>query len=107
MSSLKGLYQNFLANPNGAALNDDACLNYISTLTTINPAPAVVKHFAANEKVLKKKEEKVLDVIESDNALCIETETTLEFISSGGVRSDQTPCLNSVPFLVIEALIPN
>lgn len=87
MASLKAVYQNFLANPNGAALNDNASLSYITTLTTINVAAAVVKHFAAHEKVLKKKEEKALDAIESDSALYLEIETTLEFISSGGVSS--------------------
>ena len=86
MSSLKKTYQNFLASPNSSALNDEASLNYITTLTTIKPAAAVLKHFAAHEKVLKKKEEKALDTIESDNALYLELETTLEFLSSGGVR---------------------
>ena len=85
MAYLKGVYQTFLASPNGTALNDKVSLSYITTLTTINGAAAVVKHFAAHEKVLKRKEEKALDAIESDNALYIEVETTLEFISSGGV----------------------
>ena len=89
MSSLKKTYESFLASPNGSALNDDASLNYITTLTTIKPAAAVLKHFAAHEKVLKKKGEKALDAIESDNALYLEVETTLEFLSSGGVRNFQ------------------
>lgn len=85
MSSLKGVYQSFLANPNGAVLNDEASLNYITTLTTITSAAAVVKHFAALEKVLKKKEEKALNAVEGDSALCLEVETTIEFTSGGGV----------------------
>ena len=89
MSSLQKVYRSFLASPNGSGLNDDASLNYITTLTTIKPAAAVLKHFAALEKVLKKKEEKALDAIESDDALYLEVETTLEFLSSGGVRSVQ------------------
>ena len=89
MSSLKKAYQSFLASPNASALNDNASLNYITTLTTIKPAAAVIKHFAAHEKVLRKKEEKALDAIESANALYLEVETTLEFLSSGGVRNFQ------------------
>ena len=87
MAFFKGLYQAFLADPKGVALHDNASLSYITTLTTINGAAAVVKHFAAHDKVLKRKEEKALDAIESDNALYLEVETTLEFISSGGVSS--------------------
>ena len=84
MSSLKAAYQNFLSNPDGSALNDEASLNYITTLTTIKSSAAVVKHFAAHQKVLKKKEEKVLNAIESNDALCLEIETTLEFLKGGG-----------------------
>lgn len=84
MASLKSLYQNFLANPNPSALNDDASLNYITTLTTINTAPAIIKHHAAHQKVLTKKEDKVLSCIESSDALCLDVETTLEFITGGG-----------------------
>lgn len=84
MSSLKAAYQSFLSKPTGAVLNDEASLNYITTLTTINSSAAIVKHFAAFERVLKKKGEKVLDAIESDNALCLEVDTTLEFLTGGG-----------------------
>ena len=84
MSSLKVVYQNFLSNPDGATLNDEASLNYITTLTTIKSGAAVVKHFAAHQKVLKKKEEKVLSAVESNDALCLEVETTLEFLNGGG-----------------------
>jgi predicted protein tyrosine phosphatase len=84
MASLKALYQSYLANPNSPALNDNASLNYITTLTAINTAAAIVKHNAAHQKVLKKKEEKVLSCIEGTNAICLDIETTLEFISGGG-----------------------
>lgn len=84
MSSLKAVYLSFLSKPTGAVLNVEASLNYISTLTTINSSAAIVKHFAAFERVLKKKGEKVLDAIESDNALCLEVDTTIEFLTGGG-----------------------
>lgn len=84
MSSLKAVYQSFLSNPAASSMNDEALLNYITTLTTISSSAAVVKHFATLQKVLKKKEEKVLSAIESDNALCLEIETTVEFLTGGG-----------------------
>ena len=71
MSSFKGVYQNFLASPSAALLNDEASLHYITTLTTINSAAAVVKHFEAHQKILKKTEEKALNSIEGDNAICL------------------------------------
>ena len=106
MSSFQKAYQNFLASPNGSALNDDASLNYITTLTTIKPAAAVLKHFAAHAKVLKKKEEKALDAIESDNALYLEVETTLEFLSSGGVRHVQESILPQACLVAPQNMAP-
>lgn len=84
MSSLRAIYENHLSNPNASALSDHAALNYITTLTTINTAAAIVKHHAAHQKVLKKKEEKVLSCIESSNAVCLDIELTLEFLTGGG-----------------------
>ena len=84
MASLKLVYQSYLANPNASALSDNASLNYITTLTTINTAAAIVKHNAAHRTILKKKEEKVLSCIEGSDAVCLDIETTLEFISGGG-----------------------
>ena len=84
MASLKSVYQSFLANPDGSAMNSDASLNYITTLTTISSAAAIIKHHAAHQRVLAKKEEKVLSCIEGSDALCLDVETTLEFISGGG-----------------------
>lgn len=85
MSSLQAIYQDFLAKPRPDALSSDAAsLNYITTLTTITPAAAIVKHIAAHQQVLKKKEEKVLSAIEGEGALCLDVETTLEFNTGGG-----------------------
>ena len=84
MSSLKAIYQSYLAKPAGSQLTDDASLNYITTLTTINTAAAIVKHHAAHQKVLQKKEEKVLSYVDNQDALCLEVETTIEFLTGGG-----------------------
>ena len=84
MSSLKALYQSFLAKPNASALTDMASLHYITTLTTIHTAAGITKHFTAHDKVLKKKQEKVLNAVESPNSVCLDVETTLEFLQGGG-----------------------
>lgn len=85
MSSLKAAYLNFLASPTVAALSTDAAsLNYITTLTTITSAISIVKHMSAHQQVLKKKQEVELSAIESENAVCLDIETTLEFIAGGG-----------------------
>jgi len=84
MASLKAAYESYLKNPNASALNDTATLNYITTLTTINTSAAIFRHNAAHQKVLQKKAEKVLSCIESGDAVCLDIETTLEFITGGG-----------------------
>lgn len=84
MSSLKAIYQSFLASPSASALAEDASLNYITTLTTINSATAVNKHMKALGSVLKKKQEKVLSTVEGENAICLDVETTIEFVTGGG-----------------------
>ncbi len=84
MASLKSTYQNYLANPAAATLSENASLNYITTLTTINTATAIVKHNAAHQKVLRKRAEKFLSCVEGGDAICVDVETTLEFVSGGG-----------------------
>jgi len=82
--TLSAKYGAFLASPSSGALADNAALHYITTLTTINDAPAIIKHLSVQEKLLKKKVQKVLSAIENDNALCVDVETTIEFIAGGG-----------------------
>ncbi len=82
--SLQSLYQAFLGAPTAAALADKASLNYITTLTTINDSAAIVKHLSAQQHHFKKKQERVISSIESSDAICLDVETTLEFITGGG-----------------------
>ena len=82
--TLKELYQGYLADPTVEALSTSASLHYITTLTTINTSTAIVKHNAAHRKILHKKEEKILSCVEGGNSLCVDVETTLEFVSAGG-----------------------
>ncbi len=82
--SLKSIYQSYLANPTSNALSDNATLNYITTLTTITTRDSIIKHYAAHQKILRKKQETVLDDVEGSNAITLDVETTLEFLSGGG-----------------------
>ncbi|KAL8669225.1 MAG: hypothetical protein Q9168_006174 [Polycauliona sp. 1 TL-2023] len=85
MSSLRAIYQNYLANPTASAFAPDGSLNYITTLTTLHKADVIAKHLATQQKILKKKHENILHAIESDDALCLEVDTTIEFLSGGGM----------------------
>lgn len=82
--SLTNVYQSFLKAPSAEALSDNASLNYITTLTTFNDATPIIKHLTTQAKALAKKAEKVLSAVEGDQAICLDIETTIEFISGGG-----------------------
>jgi hypothetical protein len=84
--SLQSIYTKFLAAPSQAALASDpsTSLHYIPTLTSINEAQSIAKHLTTLVRQLKKREEKVLSAIESQNGLVLEVETTLELLTGGG-----------------------
>jgi len=84
MSTLRAKYEAYLAAPSTGALADNASINYIPTLTTINEPTAILRHLAAQQKLLKKKNERIISIIESNVGLCVDTETTIEFIAGGG-----------------------
>lgn len=86
---MASIYQQFLQSPSAGALSPKSSINYITTTTTISEPAAILKHFQAQQKQVSKKEEKVLSIIESQDALCLETETTLEFKSGGGAYLPQ------------------
>ncbi|KAL1965824.1 hypothetical protein VTN77DRAFT_5145 [Rasamsonia byssochlamydoides] len=82
--SLKAIYERFLADPKPDALSRDVSLNYITTTTTFHGADAVLKHLSSQQKIVKKKSDKTLSAIEASDALVLDVETTLEFVSGGG-----------------------
>lgn len=84
MSTLRAKYEAYLAAPSTGALAEAASIHYVPTLTTINEPTGILKHLAAQQKLLKKKSERILSAIESSNGLCVDTETTIEFIAGGG-----------------------
>ena len=82
--ALSAAYQTFLSAPAASQLAPGASINYVPTTTTVTEPAAILKHLAAQAKLLKKKSEKVLSAIESSNGLCLDVETTLELINGGG-----------------------
>lgn len=82
--ALRSVYERYLAGGGIEALNDNATLHYITTLTTINSSAAIARHNTAHSKVLTKKSEEVLSSVEGDNALSLEIDTTIQFITGGG-----------------------
>ncbi|KAL8788249.1 MAG: hypothetical protein Q9213_001769 [Squamulea squamosa] len=85
MSTLRAVYQSYLANPNASAFAPDGALNYVTTLTTLHKSDVIGRHLAAHQKILKKKHENILHTIESEDSLCLEIDTTIEFITGGGM----------------------
>ena len=82
--SLLALYSRFLASPSAEALAEDASLHYIPTITSIHDAASIMKHIKVQAKVLKKKVEKPISVVEGMASLSGEFETTIEFLLGGG-----------------------
>jgi hypothetical protein len=82
--ALQSAFKQFLAAPKPTFLADNASIHYITTLVTFNTSSEIIKHLSSLTRQLKKKEENFLDVIESENALAVEVETTIEFLTGGG-----------------------
>ena len=74
----------FRSTPSLDALADQVSLVYVPTLTTIDDPHAILKHLATQEKLLRKKSEKVLSSVEGQTGACYETELTIEFLAGGG-----------------------
>ncbi|KAK4199142.1 hypothetical protein QBC40DRAFT_282583 [Triangularia verruculosa] len=82
--ALQTAYKQFLAAPSPSALAQDASLHYITSTTSFNGADNIIKHFSTFRNQSKKQKEDVLFVIEGQNAVVLEAELVLEFVSSGG-----------------------
>jgi hypothetical protein len=82
--ALRQIYTQFLASPISSALSEGAALHYIPTLTSIHEPAAIIKHFAAQAKVLHKKGQNIIAATESSTSLSVEVDTTIEFVAGGG-----------------------
>ena len=85
MTYLVDSYQRFLASPRNAPLASNATLVYVPVTTKIEGADAIATHTSRQSHIVKKRSDKVMNAIESSDALCLDMETTLEFLEGGGV----------------------
>ncbi|KAJ5085316.1 hypothetical protein N7532_010087 [Penicillium argentinense] len=85
MTYLKDSYQKFRANPRNAPVAANVSLIYVPSTTRIDGAEAVAVHASRQSSVVKKNSEQVISAIESSDSLCLDIETTLEFLEGGGV----------------------
>jgi len=84
MTYLKDSYKKFLNNSGDAPLAANVTLIYVPTTTRIEGADAVKNHASRQARIVKKKSEQVISAIESSEALCLDIETTFEFVQGGG-----------------------
>ncbi|XXG99081.1 hypothetical protein Hte_005415 [Hypoxylon texense] len=82
--ALVAVYKQFLTAPNSSLLAPEAALHYITTTTSFRGPADVIKHFSTLVKQLKKKKEDILSAIEGQNAIAVEVDTVLEFLTGGG-----------------------
>ncbi|KAI9374392.1 hypothetical protein BJX61DRAFT_498535 [Aspergillus egyptiacus] len=82
--SLKDVYQRFLADPKSAPLASDVSLIYITSTTEFNGAEAVLKHLTRQQHIIKINSQTALDAVQGSNSLCLDVETSVQFISGGG-----------------------
>ncbi|KAL4883724.1 hypothetical protein BJY04DRAFT_184229 [Aspergillus karnatakaensis] len=96
--SLKDVYQRFLAAPSSAPLASDVSLTYITTTTEFKGVEAVTKQLT-KQNIVKTKSQTILDAVQASNALSLDVETTVEFVTGGGAylpNLDETFLLDRV-----------
>lgn len=80
---LQAIYEKFLQSPTHQSLAENATLQYITTLKSINKD--IPHHLDdQNKNAVKKKSEKIISTIEGPTAIAVVVDTTLQFISHGG-----------------------
>ena len=83
--SLAAVYERFIASPNPLNLAENASLHYIPTLTTHSQPGPIIRHLESqNKNVVSIKSAKTISVVEGQNAVVVEVDTTMEFVSGGG-----------------------
>ncbi|KAL4916673.1 hypothetical protein BDW62DRAFT_102321 [Aspergillus aurantiobrunneus] len=81
--SLKDVYQRFLAAPSSAPLASDVSLIYITSTTEFKGADKVIKHLTKQQDV-KVNSQTVIDAVQGSNALSLDVDTAVQFVSGGG-----------------------
>ncbi|KAK2794649.1 hypothetical protein FQN50_009888 [Emmonsiellopsis sp. PD_5] len=82
--SLRAIYEKFLAEPSAAALAADAALHYITTTTSFTHPEPILKHLSSQSRAVRKNAQHILHAVEGPRSLCLDVDTTLEFVAAGG-----------------------
>lgn len=82
-------YKQFLASPSSSLLAENASLHYITTLSNFAGAAEIIKHFGTLRRQVNKKQEEILNVVEGQDTIVVETMTAIEFVTSGGIYLPQ------------------
>ncbi|RPA82618.1 hypothetical protein BJ508DRAFT_86508 [Ascobolus immersus RN42] len=84
MATLLQKYQSFLARPVAGHLAEDASMIYTTTADLIQGADTIIKHFSKNNQLFSKRSDKQISVVETQDTLVYETDTSIEFRTGGG-----------------------
>lgn len=82
--ALADVYKQFLAAPSPSLLASDASLVYVTTATVLKGADKIIEHFKLNANKLHADKQDVLTVVESHDAVVVEVDTTIKFLTAGG-----------------------
>ncbi|KXJ92446.1 hypothetical protein Micbo1qcDRAFT_62067 [Microdochium bolleyi] len=82
--ALADAYKQFLAAPNPSLLASDASLVYVTTGTVFKGVDKIIDHFKLTSKKLQTDKQEPLTVVEGHNAVVIEADTTIKFLTAGG-----------------------
>ncbi|KAK2788670.1 hypothetical protein FQN51_002886 [Onygenales sp. PD_10] len=82
--SLRAIYEQFLAEPSAAALSADAALHYITTTSSFTHPEPILKHLSSQSRAVRKNAQHILHAVEGPRSLCLDVDTTLEFVAAGG-----------------------
>ncbi|KAI6249086.1 hypothetical protein HI914_02410 [Erysiphe necator] len=80
--TLQKLYEDFLMMLDASYLAEDVSLHYITTLSSIHGASAVLKNLKNPDFKIKSQE--FIDVVEGPSSLALIVDTKLEFLNGGG-----------------------
>ncbi|KAH7031165.1 uncharacterized protein B0I36DRAFT_349280 [Microdochium trichocladiopsis] len=82
--ALADAYKQFLAAPHPDLLAPDASLVYVTTGTVFKGVDKISEHFKLTANKLQRDKQEALTVVEGHDAVVIEVDTTLKFLTSGG-----------------------
>ncbi|KAH7163163.1 hypothetical protein B0J13DRAFT_634362 [Dactylonectria estremocensis] len=77
-------YKQFLAAPSSSLLADTASLHYVTTTKSFSGSTEIIKHINGLQKQISKKKEDILNLVDGGNAVVLEIDTGLSFLTGGG-----------------------